>query len=207
MTTMPRLLLFSLIGLLAGIGLAAGVQIGSNVLRYLVQPMWLDGAISRLLLFMTGAVAALLMGSAFGYFTSRALKSRHAFILIALGVGTGFLLDPYYLAELGWRTPILLETYVRALSILLPALGLAVTTPEFGLKRGPFWLFATAAIFGQALLPRFALVPVLGGDLDLAAMTPVHVLVFARGLLFLIIAMAGAQLIQKPRPTLMPGGV
>ena len=123
-----------------------------------------------------------------------------------LGLAWAFLLDPYYLAELGWRTPILFETQMRGLSLLLPALGLAYALKRAGRVQGAFWLFAVAAILAHALLPRFALVPVLGGDLDLAAMTPVHVLVFARGLLFLIIAAAVTFLIKKPRPALLPDG-
>ena len=90
MTSLRRFVLFILIGFLTGIALAAGCQIGANVLRYLVQPHWLDGAMSRLLLFLTGGVAALFMGVAFGFFTSRAFPARRAFGLLAFGTGVGF---------------------------------------------------------------------------------------------------------------------
>ncbi len=193
-----RFLLFALIGLLVGIALAAAVQIGANVVRYLVQPLWLDGAMNRLLLLMTGIVAALFMGMAFGFFNGQTLKDSGIFAPVALATAAGYLLDPYYLAELGWRTPVLFEALVRALSILLPAVGLGFAFQKARTPPGPYWLFAIAAILAHTLLPRFALIPILGGDLDLAAMTPVHVLVFARGLLFLILAITAAQLINNP---------
>lgn len=182
-----RWLLFGLIGLVSGVALAGGVQVGFNMLRYLVQPAWLPPSA------MAGATAIAGLGAAVAFALPVGLVLRRAvggtsLAVFVLALAAGLLVDPYFLAEIGWREPARAAVAMRALAGLLAALALTGPVLESGARMLAWLPLAVAAVAAHALLDRFAFVPVLGGDLDLAAMSPLHLLAFARVVLALTVA-------------------
>lgn len=193
-----RVLSHGIVGLLVGLLLAAGVQTGFNVLRYLVAPAWLSPVIETRLLSLTGLVASALIAAALGLALRRGLERPVGWILPA-AVAVALFLDPYYLAALGWSDPARHQELVRGLGLGIIAVALA--RPLLVDNRDAMRLYALLtglAVVIHALLPRFALLPVLGGDLETAAMAPIHLLVFAKGMILLIIA--AALVPARPRP-------
>lgn len=197
MTHPGRFFLFGLIGLSIGAFAASGVQIGFNVLRFLIQPLWLDGPVLYAAHLVTGLLAAGFMGILCGLVLARTIKGTHTFIALSLAIGAGLLCDPYFLAELGWRGPSLFEPAMRGLSVVIPAIGFGLLWHKNGHRMIPYGLFTLLAVVAHMTLTRFQFIPVLGGDIDLAAMTPIHVLVYARGILFFIIASACAMITDR----------
>ncbi len=184
-----RFALHAIGGLLLGLLLAAGVQLGFNVLRFLVAPDWLSPAIETRLLGLTGLLAAILLGGAFAIAVRRAVRGgawRGLFLATAVAV----LMDPYFLAALGWTDPARMQTAFRGLALALMALGLARPLLASGVAVRTYLPPALTAVLVHAALPRFALVPVLGGDVEAAAMAPIHLLVFAKGAVLLVLAAA-----------------
>lgn len=182
-----RLVLFGLIGLLLGTAFASGVQVGFNMLRYLVQPSWLPASAMAGVTAIAGIVAAAAFALPQGLVMRRAVGDTGLAILV-LAMACGLLADPYFLAELGWREPARALVPMRALAALLAALALTGPVIESGARMLVWLPLAGAAIAAHAMLDRFAWVPVLGGDLDLAAMSPLHLLVFARAVVLLLAA-------------------
>lgn len=194
-----RFLIWSLPGLLVGALLAAGVQIGHNLLRYLAQPSWLDAAIAPMLLGLSGLAGGGLMAAALVFSLRRLPQAAKPGIGSFLLLLFAFLADPYFLAELGWRGPALHEQASRAAAMTLAGLAIAALLVSIGTGRVLALAAGALAVISYTLLPRFALVPVLGGDLDLAAMTPVHILVFGKGMLLLLLAGAAALALSEGR--------
>ncbi len=184
-----RFALHALGGLLFGLALAAGVQLGFNVLRFLVAPAWLSPTIEARLLGLTGLLAATLVAGVFMLAVRRALRGRGRWTLFATTM-IAVLMDPYFLAALGWTDPARAQILFRGLALALMALGLARPLIASGVSLRTYVPLAAAAALLHAALPRFALVPVLGGDLETAAMAPIHLLVFARGAVILVLAAA-----------------
>ncbi|MFQ5346915.1 MAG: hypothetical protein ACE5ED_03590 [Rhodothalassiaceae bacterium] len=193
-----RFALHALAGLFLGLALAAGVQLGFNVLRFLVAPAWLSPAIETRLLGLVGLLAALLVAGPFALAVRRALR-RRAWRGLLVATATAVLLDPYFLAALGWTAPAREQMLVRGLALALVALGLARPLIAAAVSTRAYALLALAAILLNALLPRFAFVPVLGGDIETATMAPIHLLVFAKGAVLLVLA-ATLALGRSPRP-------
>lgn len=182
-----RLVLFGLIGLVFGIVLGGGVQVGFNMLRYLVQPSWLTAPVLAGLTAITAMVAAVALALPLGIALRRAAGGV-GLASIVLALVLALLLDPYFLAMLGWREPAQMQLLLRAVAGLFAALALTGPVLAAG-GRMLLWLpLAGAAVAAHSLLDRFAFVPALGGDLDLAAMSPLHLLVFGRAMLVLLIA-------------------
>lgn len=193
-----RFALHALGGLFLGLVLAAGVQLGFNVLRFLVAPAWLSPAIETRLLGLVGLLAALLVAGVFTFAVRRALRSgawRGLFVATAVAV----LMDPYFLAALGWAGPAREQMLVRGLALALLALGLARPLIAAAVPTRTFGVLALTAVLVHAMLPRFALVPVLGGDIETATMAPIHLLVFAKAAVLLVLA-ATLALGSSPRP-------
>ena len=182
-----RFALHAIGGLLLGLLLAAGVQTGFNVLRFLVAPDWLSPAIETRLLGLTGLLAAILLGGAFGIAVRRAVRGD-AWRGLFLATAGAVLMDPYFLAALGWTDPARMQAAFRGLALALMAFVLARPLVAAGVSTRTYGVLALTAVLIHAALPRFALVPVLGGDLEAAAMAPIHLLVFARGALLLVLA-------------------
>ncbi|GEQ98073.1 hypothetical protein JCM17844_17100 [Iodidimonas gelatinilytica] len=185
-----KLVGFGLLGLLLGSTVAAGLQIGFNSLRYLVQPQWLVGTNAWLLLLFVGVGGALAIGGGVGCLLRLADKNRIHPLAIIFGLALGYGLDPYYLAELGWRDPAMMQGSMRALSVLIPAFGFALGLRLKGSMLMVFTGFVSLAALLHALMPRFAGIPILGGDLDLAILSPIHIFVFLRGMFFFLLAIA-----------------
>ncbi|RMD89865.1 MAG: hypothetical protein D6807_02880, partial [Alphaproteobacteria bacterium] len=182
--------------------LAAGVQLGFNVLRFLVAPAWLSPAIETRLTGLVGLLAAILVAGAFTLAVRRALRGG-AWRGLVVATAVAVLMDPYFLAALGWAGPAREQMLVRALALALMALGLARPLIAAGVASRAYTLLALMAVLVHAMLPRFALVPVLGGDVETATMAPIHLLVFAKGAVLLVLASTLA-LGRSPRPV---GGV
>jgi hypothetical protein len=193
----PRLLIHALIGLIVGTLLASAIQAGENILRYLVQPVWLEGAALLALLVAGAALGGLIIGGSIGFAIRFGLKREgHGRCLViwpmVAGFAIAYMLDPYFLAAMGWRGPVMLEGLARGLA-LVPAI-IALVWAAHRLDRLPLraLFLVVVAMIGAAVIhggmERFSLIPILGGDLDLALLSPIHSLVFLRGMLFLLIA-------------------
>ncbi|GAB4573885.1 MAG: hypothetical protein Tsb008_09540 [Rhodothalassiaceae bacterium] len=192
-----RFLALGLAGMILGTLLAAGLQIGHNVLRYLVQPSWLSPGLAHVLLLVTGIGGALLSAATIGAMLRRVAPDGDrpgvgALLLLALAWAA----DPYFLAEAGWRAPATQEALMRAISAAAAGAVLLPLLVRLGAGRYIAGLLLAGAIIAHALLSRFALLPALGGDLELAAMTPVHGLLYLRGMLFVLLAGTAALLLR-----------
>ncbi len=195
------LLAYSLLLLVFGLLVAAAIQIGFNVLRYMIQPDWLVGRRFRLVVALTGLLAAM----ALAFFLSRAGRGRPAAVgerrwRFALLVLAG-MADPYYLAYLGWQSAPQFAAALRYLQIVL--LLVAFVPPPSGESRWARLPALIAAIVLYGARPRFWLVPALPGDLETATMAPIHLLVFAKAALLALLAaasirMAGALATEGP---------
>ena len=192
-----RFALHALGGLLLGLMLAAGVQLGFNILRFLVAPAWLSPDLESRLTALTGLLAAILVAGVLTLAVRRAMRNAAAGGLF-LATAVAVLMDPYFLAALGWTDPARMQMFVRGLALALLALGLARPLLASGVPLRTYVPLAAAAVLVHAVLPRFALVPVLGGDYETAAMAPIHLLVFAKGAVLLVLATALA--LSRSRP-------
>ena len=168
-----RFALHALGGLLLGLMLAAGVQLGFNILRFLVAPAWLSPDLESRLTALTGLLAAILVAGVLTLAVRRAMRNAAAGGLF-------------------------LATAMAVLALALLALGLARPLLASGVPLRTYVPLAAAAVLVHAVLPRFALVPVLGGDYETAAMAPIHLLVFAKGAVLLVLATALA--LSRSRP-------
>lgn len=186
-----RLIVYGFAGLALGIAAAGVVQIGFNVLRFMIQPAWLAGGGGAALIALLGLAVAGLVAGGVALGARRALRRGGAGLLFA-AVGIGVLLDPYFLSQFGWTGPARAQALMRGLALAVAAAGLAPMLLRSGVSARVYAAAAVAAIALYAALPRFALVPALGGQLDLAAMSPIYVLVYAKGLFVLLLAAAGA---------------
>jgi len=193
-----RFFVYTLFGLVVGLAAGAGVQMGFNVLRYLVQPDWLAGGAGEWIVAGLGLLVALLVAGCMSFPIKRTLKGapvRWAMLGITLGV----VLDPYFLAEFGWTGPAQAQWLTRAAALTIAAAGLA---PALSHVSAPVRLYnasSAAAVLLYTALPRFALVPALGGQLDLAAMSPIYLLVYAKGLVLLLLAAALTLYLSQQR--------
>jgi len=186
-----RLIVYGFAGLALGIAAAGVVQIGFNVLRFMIQPAWLAGGGGAALIALLGLAVAGLVAGGVALGARRALRRGGAGLLFA-AVGIGVLLDPYFLSQFGWTGPARAQALMRGLALAVAAAGLAPMLLRSGVSARVYVAAAVAAVALYAALPRFALVPALGGQLDLAAMSPIYVLVYAKGLFVLLLAAAGA---------------
>ena len=187
-----RYLMRGLLLLLAGLLVAAAIQIGFNVLRYLIQPDWLAGRRFRLILALAGLLAALVLALFLRRLCTRsALWPGERVMMLMLAV----VADLYFLAWLGWRSApemagVLAIGRVAALSwVLMPR-------PR---SRRESWFdvaVLAAVLVVSVLPPRFWLVPKLPGDLETAAMAPIHLLVFAKTAIFVLIGAALARALR-----------
>jgi len=185
-----RLLVFALLGLLAGTVAGGALQIGFNVLRFLIQPDWLAGGGGALLIALLGVTLAAMLAGAFAYGIKRALGGRARVRWLFVATAFGLLLDPYFLAEFGWTTAARAQIGTRALALALPAIALPPILALAGNGRVVYGVLVVSAVAVFAALPRFALLPALGGQLDLAAMSPIYLLVYVKGLVLLSLAAA-----------------
>lgn len=192
-----RLLLYALLGLFLGAAAGGALQVGFNVLRYLIQPDWLARGGGAVLVALHGLLVASVLAGAFTFAVRRALGERRT-VWLFLATAFGVLLDPYFLAEFGWTGPARMQAAVRALALALPALGFLSVLGRDRRERRLYAALALLAILAFAGLPRFALVPALGGELDLAAMSPIYLLVYAKGLALLTLAAALSLLLETP---------
>ncbi|RMF70695.1 MAG: hypothetical protein D6740_07830, partial [Alphaproteobacteria bacterium] len=99
------------------------------------------------------------------------------------------------LAWLGWQDAPTLESL---LTVGRVAILLRVFTPlQRSRREGWFYLLVMGFVLIPAvLMPRFWLVPKLPGDLETAAMAPIHLLVFAK---LVILALVGGALMRMWR--------
>jgi len=179
-----RFLLYAGLGLLTGALAGGGLQIAFNVLRFLIQPDWLAGGGGAFLIALLGLLVAAILAGAFAYAVRRARGGGRAGWLF-LATAAGVLIDPYFLAEFGWTGPARMQAVSRAAALALPALGFLPLLGQAGRERRLYAALAALAVAAFAALPRFALVPALGGQLDLAAMSPIYLLVYIKGLVLL----------------------
>lgn len=198
-----RLLLYAGLGLLVGALAGGALQIAFNVLRYLIRPDWLAGGGGAILIALLGLLAATLLAGAFAYAVRRALGGVRVGWLF-LGTAAGVLLDPYFLAEFGWTGPARMQPAARALALALPALGFLPILGTSKRKWRPYMALAALAVAAFAALPRFALVPALGGQLDLAAMSPIYLLVYIKGLVLLTGAAALSLILAERAERTLP---
>ncbi|RMF12101.1 MAG: hypothetical protein D6757_10115 [Alphaproteobacteria bacterium] len=187
-----RMFARGLLLLILGLVVAAAIQVGFNILRYMIQPDWLVGRRFRLVVALTGLLAA----AALAFFLARLGRrepaaigsARLRFLLVLMAV----LPDPYYLAYLGWQAAPEFAELLRYLQIVL--LLIAFVPPPGGESR---WARLPALIAAMALYgarPRFWLVPALPGDMETAAMAPIHLLVFAKAVLLALLAAAAIRM-------------
>ena len=104
--------------------------------------------------------------------------------------------DPYFLAYLGWRSAPEMAEWLAALRIMALWRALVPRLPD----RRENWLnllILGLLLIASVLLPRFWLVPKLPGDLETAAMAPIHLFVFAKAALFVLIGGALAQVFRS----------
>lgn len=187
-----RLFVRAMVLLILGLVVAAAIQVCFNILRYMIQPDWLVGRRFRLVVVLTGLLAA----AALAFFLARLGRREPAaigneslrFVLLLMAV----LPDPYYLAYLGWQAAPQFAELLRYLQIGLLLIAF-VPTPggESRWARLPA-LAAAMALYGAR--PRFWLVPALPGDMETAAMAPIHLLVFAKAVLLALLAAAAIRM-------------
>jgi len=189
---------YTLFGLAVGLAAGAGLQMGFNVLRFLVQPDWLAGGAGLWIIAGLGLLVALVFAGCFTFPVKRTLKAPRAGWTL-LAVAAGVLLDPYFLAEFGWTDPARAQWLTRAVALTLAAVGLAPALLHAGAPAGLYNAASAAAVAVYAALARFALVPALGGQLDLAAMAPIYLLVYAKGLVLLLAAGALSLYLSRER--------
>ncbi len=187
-----RLFVRGVLLLALGLLLAAAIQIGFNVLRYMIQPDWLVGRRFRLVVALTGLLAALALAlplALFGRRTPTMIAHGWARVLVlALAV----LPDPYHLAYLGWQAAPQFAAPLRyAQAILLLAALVPRPAGESRWARLPA-LIAAVLLYGAR--PRFWLVPALPGDIETAAMAPIHLLVFTKAALLALLAAAAIRM-------------
>ena len=184
-----RYLLRGLLLLIAGLLIAAAIQTGFNILRYLIQPDWLAGRRFRLIVALAGLLAALAIAVLLRRLSpQRPIWPGEQLMMLALAVA----IDPYFLAYLGWRGAPEIAEWLAALRALALWRAL-VPRPRSRRETGLDLLVLVLVLVASVLPPRFWLVPKLPGDLETAAMAPIHLLVFAKAALFVLI---GGTLVQ-----------
>lgn len=189
---MRRVLAFGLIGLTLGLILGGGLQLGLTALRFLLQPDWLTQDMASVLTPLVGALTAAAVAGGIAMGLRRALGGvAIGGLFVALWIAA--LLDPYYLAEFGWVAPARNQDFLRALSFLIAIAGLQGVLRRAGIPSRRFMLPALAGLALYTALPRFTGVILLGGDLDMAVNSPLHLMVFAKACLLLIAATALAM--------------
>lgn len=184
-----RYLVRGLLLLAVGIVVAGAIQIGFNILRYMIQPDWLIGRRFRLIVAATGLLAALALAWPLARLCPRPRLLRgEPVVLVMLAAA----MDPYFLAWLGWQAAPGIEPL---LAVLRMAALWWVLAPAAHTRREtvPAVAVLAVALAVAALTPRFWLVPGLPGDLETAAMAPIHLLVFAK---LAILALLGGALLQ-----------
>ncbi len=187
-----RYLVRGLLLLLAGLLVAAAIQIGFNVLRYMIQPDWLAGRRFRLIVALAGLLAALVVALFLRRLCTRPpLWPGEQVIMLMLAV----VADPYFLAWLGWRSApemagLLAIGRVAALSWVLMPRPRSRRESRFDVP------VLVLVLIASVLPPRFWLVPKLPGDLETAAMAPIHLLVFAKTAIFMLIGAALARALR-----------
>ncbi|GIX16474.1 MAG: hypothetical protein KatS3mg119_0660 [Rhodothalassiaceae bacterium] len=180
--------------LILGIVIAGAIQIGFNVLRYMIQPDWLIGRRFRLIVAATGLLAALALAWPLARLCLRPRIFRgEPVVLVMLAAA----LDPYFLAWLGWQAAPRIEPLL-AIFRMAALWWVLVPAPRARTEVLPAVALLALALAGAALLPRFWLVPALPGDLETAAMAPIHLLVFAK--LAILALLGGAVLEAVPAP-------
>jgi len=197
---MGRVLTFGIIGLAIGLIFGGGLQLGLTALRFLAQPGWLTPGLESILTPLTGALAAAAVAGGLALGLRKALGGAIGLLFVALWVAA--LLDPYYLAEIGWTAPARNQAFLRALSFLVAIAGLQSMLRRDAMPPLRFVLPALAGLALYTALPRFTGVILLGGDFDMAINSPLHLMVFAKaGLLLIVVAalaMAGKTATSTP---------
>ncbi len=189
-------LIRGLLLLLAGLLVAAAIQIGFNILRYLIQPDWLAGRRFRLIVALAGLLAAF----AVAVFLRRLRAKRplwpgEGMTVLVLAVAT----DPYFLAYLGWRGAPEMTELLAALRVMM-LWRMLVPWPRSRRENWFGLLVLGLVLIAAVLLPRFWLVPKLPGDLETAAMAPIHLFVFAKTAIFVLVGGALIQIFRASEP-------
>lgn len=193
-----RFIIYTLSALAGGLVLAALAQVGFNYYRFEMQPAWLSGASAAWGILLAGLSAAVLLAAPIALAAKRALGVPGALWLLA-GLVCGLMLDPYFLAQLGWNDPARAQPVMRVLALAIAALGLSVPVARTGTSPVLFALMCAIALFAFGFMDRFALVPVLGGLSEVAAMSPIYLLVYVKGVLLLLGGAALALRWGRPR--------